>query len=98
MIRDKLHKILRAAGEAEINLESEAARDKIVNEIIKIVQTEPIDRKYWKINCPEHMMIDEKGRIWRDDVEEHPLAQFDAIVDDDGNVIRRETGEIPHPD
>jgi len=95
-IREKLNQAL--LDFRDINLDSEAAREALIDRIIKTIQGEPIDRKYWKINCPEHMMIDEKGRIWRDDVEEHPLAQFDAIVDDDGNVIRRETGEIPHPD
>ena len=82
-VREKLNKMLIRFE--YLNLGAESARQALIDCIIDIVQKEPVDPKYWNIN---------KGGIQ----QEHPLAQFDAIVDDDGNVIRRETGEIPHPD
>ena len=72
-LRDKLDRAIQDFG--DINLESETARDALIDRIIWIVQNEPTDSKYWTI-------------------KDHPLAQFEAVVDDDGNVIR----PIVHPD
>ena len=72
-LRDKLDRAIQDFG--DINLESETARDALIDRIIWIVQNEPTDSKYWTI-------------------KEHPLDQFEAVVDDDGNVIR----PVVHPD
>ncbi len=72
-LRDKLDRAIQDFG--DINLESQTARDALIDRIIWIVQNEPTDSKYWTI-------------------KDHPLAQFEAVVDDDGNVIR----PIVHPD
>ena len=72
-LRDRLDRAIQDFG--DINLESETARDALIDRIIWIVQNEPTDSKYWTI-------------------KDHPLAQFEAVVDDDGNVIR----PIVHPD
>ena len=72
-LRDKLDRAIQDFG--DINLESETARDALIDRIIWIVQNEPTDSKYWTI-------------------KDHPLAQFEAVVDDDGNVIR----PVVHPD
>ena len=76
-IRDRLDRALQ--DYEDINLGSQTARDALIDRIIRIVQNEPTDSKYWNI-------------------KDHPLAQFDAIVDDDGNVIRRDTEDVVHPD
>ena len=72
-LRDRLDRAIQDFG--DINLESQTARDALIDRIIWIVQNEPTDSKYWTI-------------------KDHPLAQFEAVVDDDGNVIR----PIVHPD
>tara|TARA_R100001129_G_C5100690_1_gene184125 strand:- start:147 stop:395 length:249 start_codon:yes stop_codon:yes gene_type:complete len=45
MIRDKLHNTLKDF--VDINLDSEIARDAIIDRIIDIVLAEPIEPKYW---------------------------------------------------
>jgi len=45
MIRDKLHNTLKEFN--NYNLDSEAARDAIIDRIIDIVLSEPIEPKYW---------------------------------------------------
>jgi|TARA_R100000084_G_C4639325_1_gene142877 hypothetical protein len=46
-IRDKLHNAISDFG--DINLDSEVARDALINRIISIVQAESSDPKYWNI-------------------------------------------------
>ena len=75
-LRDKLDRAIQDFG--DINLESQTARDALIDRIIWIVQNEPTDSKYWTI-------------------KEHPLAQYEAIVNDDGDVIRPKD-EIVQPD
>ncbi len=49
-----------------------------------------IDRIIWIVqNEPTD------SKYWT--IKDHPLAQFEAVVDDDGNVIRPKD-EIVHPD
>ena len=75
-LRDRLDRAIQDFG--DINLESQTARDALIDRIIWIVQNEPTDSKYWTI-------------------KEHPLAQYEAIVNDDGDVIRPKD-EIVQPD
>ena len=79
-LRDRLDRAIQDFE--DINLGSETARNALIDRIIWIVQNEPTDSKYWTIKeHPPH-------------APEHPLEQFEAVVDDDGNVIR----PVVHPD
>tara|TARA_R110000824_G_scaffold375821_2_gene566794 strand:+ start:969 stop:1223 length:255 start_codon:yes stop_codon:yes gene_type:complete len=83
-MRKYLHKILIAAGKAEINLDSKTARNGIIDEIIEVVEEYDKEEDYWttrpekkgvdysKIACPDDMVIDDEGRIWRMTKGVHP--------------------------
>ena len=47
-VRDKLHSAL--IDFKDINLESETARDTLIDRIINVVRNEPTDMKYWKLS------------------------------------------------
>ena len=47
-VRDKLHSALKDFK--DINLESETARDTLIDRIINVVRNEPTDMKYWKLS------------------------------------------------
>ena len=77
MMRKNLHKILIAAADEEINLHSKTARNEIIDEIIKLVEEYDKEEDYWttqpfkkgvdyrKMACPDDMIIDDEGCIWR---------------------------------
>tara|TARA_R100001480_G_scaffold154011_1_gene158178 strand:+ start:101 stop:340 length:240 start_codon:yes stop_codon:yes gene_type:complete len=47
-VRDKLHNALKDFK--DINLESETARDTLIDRIIYVVRNEPTEMKYWKLS------------------------------------------------
>ena len=47
-VRDKLHSALKDFK--DINLESETARDTLIDRIITVVRNEPTDMKYWQLS------------------------------------------------
>jgi len=47
-VRDKLHSALKDFK--DINLESETARDTLIDRIIYVVRNEPTEMKYWKLS------------------------------------------------
>ena len=50
-VRDKLHSALKDFK--DINLESETARDTLIDRIINVVRNEPTDMKYWKLSTDD---------------------------------------------
>jgi len=51
-VRDKLHSALKDFK--DINLESETARDTLIDRIITVVRNEPTDMKYWKLSTDKY--------------------------------------------
>ena len=62
-VRDKLHSALKDFR--DINLESETARDTLIDRIINVVRNEPTEMKYWKLSTDE----DQKPDGWNHYVE-----------------------------
>jgi len=55
-VRDKLHSALKDFR--DINLESETARDTLIDRIINVVRNEPTEMKYWKLSTDEDQKPD----------------------------------------
>ena len=47
-VRDKLHSALEDCR--DVNLDSEAGRDALIDRIINVARNEPTEMKYWKLS------------------------------------------------
>jgi hypothetical protein len=55
-VRDKLHNALEDFR--DVNLDSEAGRDALIDRIINVVRNEPTEMKYWKLSTDKAEEID----------------------------------------
>ena len=56
-VRDKLHSALEDFK--DVNLNSEAGRDALIDRIINVVRIEPTEMKYWKLSTDKAEKPDE---------------------------------------